>query len=93
MHAQGTGTADEMALEERTTVATEGCVIADVAIVRPPQAAGAQPRASTSGRVRLQELVAPAFIVDRICGRFRQMPFNKRLGERVFRVSCPWHDG
>ena len=32
---QGTGTADEMALEERTTISTEGCVIADVAIVRP----------------------------------------------------------
>ena len=33
---QGTGTADEMALEERTTISTEGCVIADVAVVRPP---------------------------------------------------------
>ncbi len=52
---QGTGTADEMALEERTAVSTEGCVIADVAIVRPPAPAGAPPgpRASTSGRVRV----------------------------------------
>ena len=53
--AQGTGTADEMALEERTVVATEGCVIADVAIVRPPAPQGApatNPRASTSGQVR-----------------------------------------
>ena len=33
---QGTGTAEEMALEERTTISTEGCVIADVAVVRPP---------------------------------------------------------
>lgn len=32
---QGTGTADEMALEERAALALEGCVIADVAVVRP----------------------------------------------------------
>lgn len=48
---QGTGTADEMALEERTTISTEGCVIADVAIVRqrgpPPQL-----QASASGQDR-----------------------------------------
>lgn len=50
---QGTGTSDEMALEERTTIATEGCVIADVAVIRPPLTpaqAAAQAQASTSGR-------------------------------------------
>ncbi len=46
---QGTGTADEMALEERTTISTEGCVIADVAIVRP-RGPSPQLQASTSGQ-------------------------------------------
>jgi hypothetical protein len=46
---QGTGTAEEMALEERTTIATEGCVIADVAVLRPPMPP-IQVQTSTSGR-------------------------------------------
>ena len=46
---QGTGTADEMALEERTTISTEGCVIADVAIVRP-RGPPSQLQASASGQ-------------------------------------------
>ena len=51
---QGTGTADEMALQERTTISTEGCVIADVAVVRPPLQGAItqqqQQQASTSGQ-------------------------------------------
>ncbi len=38
-----------MALEERTTISTEGCVIADVAIVRP-RGPPPQLQASTSGQ-------------------------------------------
>ena len=38
-----------MALEERATISTEGCVIADVAIVRP-SGPPPQQQASTSGQ-------------------------------------------
>ena len=38
-----------MALEERTTISTEGCVIADVAIVRP-KGPSPQLQASSSGQ-------------------------------------------
>ena len=45
---QGTGTADEMALEERAALALEGCVIADVAVVRPSRPPSQQRQAPTS---------------------------------------------
>ena len=38
---QGTGTADEMALEERTQLATEGIVVAAVEVTRPTAASAA----------------------------------------------------
>ena len=45
---QGTGTADEMALEERAVLALEGCVIADVAVVRPSRPSPQQQPAPAS---------------------------------------------
>ncbi|CAK0785256.1 hypothetical protein CVIRNUC_008462 [Coccomyxa viridis] len=45
---KGTGTADEMALEERAALALEGCVIADVAVVRPSRPPSQQRQAPTS---------------------------------------------
>ena len=45
---QGTGTADEMALEERAALALEGCVIADVAVVRPSRPPPQQRQAPAS---------------------------------------------
>lgn len=56
---QGTGTADEMALEERTTISTEGCVIADVAIVRPPRVPAPQQQQEAPGSDQ-ETSVAPA---------------------------------
>lgn len=54
---QGTGTADEMALEERTQLATEGIVVAAVEVTRPP-AASAAPDAAASEQVRVAAVAA-----------------------------------
>ena len=64
-----------MALEERATISTEGCVIADVAIVRP-SGPPSQQQASTSGQdgsaapaeQQQEEWVRPSGILLLTCG-------------------------
>jgi hypothetical protein len=91
---QGTGTAEEMALEERTTIATEGCVIADVTILRPPMPPN-QAQASTSGQVagarreaseNLQELI-PRLRAHVRVKTLAMWTDQGRLGQELCRVS------
>lgn len=96
---QGTGTSEEMALEERTTISTEGCVIADVAVMRPPQtaaqAAAAEGQASTSGRGVPRKGTVEAEIADvpqRLHARVRVKTLamwtdQGRLGQELCRVG------
>ncbi len=57
-HVQGTGTADEMALEERTLLATEGIVVAAVEVARPPPPPPAESAADGAADTE-QVLVCP----------------------------------
>ena len=61
---QGTGTADEMALEERTQLATEGIVVAAVEVTRPP-APSAAPDAAASEQVRIAAVAAKLLYGER----------------------------
>lgn len=91
-----------MALEERTTISTEGCVIADVAVMRPPQtAAQAAPegQASTSERGVPRRGTVEAEIADvpqRLHARVRVKTLamwtdQGRLGQELCRVGLPSH--
>ncbi|CAL8471521.1 g11063 [Coccomyxa elongata] len=96
---RGTGTSEEMALEERTTISTEGCVIADVAVMRPPQtaaqAAAAEGQASTSGRGVPRRGTVEAEIADvpqRLHARVRVKTLamwtdQGRLGQELCRAA------
>ena len=48
--AQGTGTADEMALEDRRNIATEGMVVAAVEVFRPSAPPSSSSSSSSSSR-------------------------------------------
>lgn len=88
-----------MALDERTTISTEGCVIADVAVMRPPQSAAqaaAQGQASTSGRVAPRKGAADGAeagdVPQRLHARVRVKTLamwtdQGRLGQELCRVS------
>lgn len=90
---QGTGTSEEMALEERTTISTEGCVIADVAILRPPMPPN-QAQASTSGQQMEANQLAQ---LPRLRAHVRVKSLamwtdQGRLGQELCRVSPPCLD-
>lgn len=82
-----------MALDERTTISTEGCVIADVAVMRPPQSpaqAAAQGQASTSGRRGAEAGDVPQRLHARVRVKTLAMWTDQgRLGQELCRVGIP----